>query len=293
MNVLHIGINSVPNLCIERAFRECGHNVVSVDWKDVARTASALEKALKNPPDLLFMQLHEYGGVDMRKVKALKDVGTFVVDWFGDVRDPLPQAYVDRFDAVNVTACTNYPDVEAMRAMGHDARFLQVGYDELIYRPDGPVEPAPDVVFMGNNYGTRFPLSEARAAMVAAMRERFGSRFGVYGKGWGHGSKHLDPYKEAATYRGAKVAINFDHFDRPGFFSDRYLRAMACGVFAIDGTRMPLDELIELADEWSVSDDRKRWAEYDAQDTHTNNRWHSRVKELEQWVDTARTERSK
>jgi hypothetical protein len=30
MKVLHIGINTFPNLAPERAFRECGHQVVSV-----------------------------------------------------------------------------------------------------------------------------------------------------------------------------------------------------------------------------------------------------------------------
>ena len=293
MNVLHVGINVVPNLCIERAFRECGHHVKSVDWKDAAATDRALTKALNNPPDLLFMQLHEHTGVDMAKVKALKDAGTFVVDWFGDVRDPLPQAYVDRFNSVNVTACTNYPDVDAMLAMGHDARFLQVGYDELIYRPDGPSVPAPDIVFMGNNYGTRFPLSEARAAMVAAMREHFGPRFGVYGKGWGAGSKHLDPYREAMTYRGAKVAINFDHFDRPGFFSDRYLRAMACGVVVVECTGYTPDEVVRSCNAWIQGPGLKEVGNQDADYVYTNDRWHSRVKELEQWVDTARTERNK
>jgi len=156
MRVLHIGINAVPNLCIARAFRECGHETVSVDWRDHADTCAAVDAALLFPPDLVFMQLHEGGAsVDLDKIRTIRDAGTLVVDWFGDVRDPLPQCYVDRMPYVSITACTNMPDVETMRGMGHDARFLQVGYDELIYRPDGMKAPAPLIVFMGNNYGRK------------------------------------------------------------------------------------------------------------------------------------------
>jgi len=110
----------------------------------------------------------------------------------------------------------------------------------------------------------------------------------VYGKGWGAGSKHLDPYREAMTYRGAKVAINFDHFDRPGFFSDRYLRAMGCGVLTLNATTHAIDEIIADADYWLRTEGREARAEKEGMDTYTNDRWHSRVKELEQWVETSR-----
>jgi hypothetical protein len=207
------------------------------------------------------------------------------VDWFGDVRDPLPKCYVDRFPFVNVTACTNYPDVEAMCAMGHDARFLQVGYDELIYRPDGYTMPTPPIVFMGNNYHGRFPLSDAREAMVARMRAEFGKDFAVYGTGWGPGVKRLNPEQEAATYRGALVAINFDHFDRVGFFSDRWLRAQACGCAALNLTGCELDEAVAIIREELVNGDRKYHASLAAESTYWNDRWHNRVEVLEQWTE--------
>lgn len=292
MNVLHIGINSIPNLAIARAFRDRGHTVRSVDWKDVIITDSALNKAIDNPPDLLFMQLHAYYGLNMQKVKALKEAGTFVVDWFGDVRDTLPQAYIDRFDCVNITACTNMPDVDTMKAMGHDARFLQVGYDELIYRPDGPVKATPPIVFMGNNYGERFPLSVKRAEMVEAMRREFGADFAVYGKGWGN-SRLVHPDEEAAIYRGAKVAINFDHYDRPGFYSDRYLRAMACGCLTLNATTHAVDEIIADVNYWIRSEGRQARAALEAHKTYANERWHNRIQTLEQWATTARPTNTK
>ena len=289
MNVLHIGINSIPNLAIARAFRERGHDVISIDWKDRKQTGAALKSMT---PDLLFMQLQGPDLVDGNLVRAMRDRGTFVVNWTGDVRHPLPQHYIDMAANVNVTAFTNMPDVEEMQALGFDARFLQVGYDELIYRPDGPVKATPPIVFMGNNYGTRFPLSEARAEMVEAMRREFGPDFAVYGKGWGN-SRRVHPDEEAAIYRGTKVAINFDHYDRPGFFSDRYLRSRACGCLTLNATTHSFAQIIADATYWMRSEYRRPTAEKEAAETYANDRWHNRIDTLEQWATTARPTNTK
>ena len=284
MKVLHIGINASPNLAIARAFRVCGHGTTGLGWRDRKATNAALDAALMDGTELCFMQLQAANVVDATRVRALRDAGCFVVNWCGDVRDPLPQHYVDMADHVSVTSFTNMPDVEALKAMGFDARFLQVGYDELIYTPEGSAMPTPPIVFMGNNFVDRFPLSGARAAMVVRMRQAFGKDFAVYGSGWGYGIKRLNPEQEAATYRGAKVAINFDHFDREGFHSDRYLRAMACGCFTIEATRLDLDEIVEAVREWIGADFRAEHATEDAAHMTENNRWHNRVAVLEEWT---------
>lgn len=285
MKVLHIGINAIPNLCIARAFRECGHETVSVDWSNRPATNAAMDQALATGVDLVFMQLQGPDVVDARRVAALRDAGAFVVNWTGDVRHPLPDHYVSMAEHVNVTAFTNMPDVEEMRGMGFDARFLQVGYDELIYKPDGMKAPSPPIVFMGNNYGQRFPLSKERAAMVARMRSEFGRDFAVYGKKWGPGSAILDPFTEAATYRGCKVAINFDHFDRRGFYSDRLLRAMACGCPTLDATRLPVDDIVDLCRSVLEHPYDEMQRMMIAQETHDLDRWHNRIAILEQWTE--------
>ena len=287
MRVLHIGINAIPNLAIARAFRECGHEVVSIDWKDKAGTHAALKAAIANPPDLCFLQLQSAGAVESNQIAKLKAAGTFVVNWTGDVRHPLPLHYVEMAQHVNVTAFTNVPDVEEMCAMGHDARFLQVGYDELIYRADGPIAKGPPVVFMGNNYTDRFPMSEARSKMVAHMRAALGADFAVYGSGWGQ-SKRLNPEEEAARYRGALVAINFDHYSRHGFFSDRRLRAMACGVALVNAPAYGWD-FDRMAKACRTYLDNplaaKLHGDEAAEHAYTHERWHNRVKVLEEWTN--------
>ena len=57
LKVLHIGINTSPNLAIARAFRECGHDTTSLDWKDRKGTNAALDAALMDGTELCFMQL--------------------------------------------------------------------------------------------------------------------------------------------------------------------------------------------------------------------------------------------
>jgi hypothetical protein len=285
MRVLHIGINRVPNLGISRAMRDRGHAVESVDIGETARIKHLLST---ERPDMLFMQLHENNAVPMGMVKELKDRGTFVVDWFGDVRDDLPRAYVDRFRAVNVTACTNMRDIATMQAMGHDARFLQVGYDEEIYTDQGKrLSGIAPIVFMGNNYGMRFPLSQHRADMVEAMRDAFKLDFAVYGKGWG--THALDPITEACVYRSTTVAIHADHYDIEGFFSDRALRASACGARVVTVTGLPLEQCVaKVREELPFGRDpiAAGWAKH-------NHTWHQRIKQLERWQATHREARTR
>jgi hypothetical protein len=106
----------------------------------------------------------------------------------------------------------------------------------------------------------------------------------VYGTGWGAGVKRLNPEQEAATYRGASVAINFDHFDREGFFSDRYLRAAACGCPVLNLTRATLDEAVANVREELFRPLSSADAQLHSAYTMTTDRWHNRVEVLEQWT---------
>ena len=279
MKILHLRMMGPE---FDRCARELGHEVESVTRMDPYTMNKALQRALADPPDLVFIQIHAKGPEpDWRLVGALKDAGVFVVEWFGDVRDPLPQCYVDRMPYVNVTACTNYPDVNTMHEMGHDARFLQIGYDETIYKVDGPKWNDPkDVVFIGNNYGKRFPLSEHRAKVVRLMHQHFGDRFAVYGRGWGKGSHAVGPEEEAAIYRSCKVALNLDHFYRDGFYSDRLLRATGCGAYVVDLTDVNEHLCIKMA-QFAVNGCGDQTLSTSVRLYHT---WHDRINTLHAWT---------
>jgi glycosyltransferase involved in cell wall biosynthesis len=263
--------------------------------------AHILERAADLRPDLVFIQSHETPVVSPETLDALRDQGAFVVFWVGDVRDPIPSYYDAVAPRVDVIAFTNIPDVLEMRARGHRSEYLQIGYDETIYDPGAErssKRPRRGVVFMGNNYKGRFPQSDSRAAMVNRLRREFGSDFTLFGKGWGGQAWATTPTDEVKAYRSAIVAVNWDHFHRPYFASDRILRAQACGCAVVSqdyeglseehpyvGGASDLDEMVKMVREALEHPEIARQSgERCAQNVRERHTWHQRIKTLEQWV---------
>jgi hypothetical protein len=292
MKILHIAMGTPE---FDRAATELGHDVRRIHWPDyfgrknisIKPIEPAIAEAVKVfAPDLVFIQTHERQVVSEAALRFMKTSGAMVVFWVGDVRDPLPAYYLWMAHHVHIMALTNEPDVEHLRSLGHDARFLQIGYDETIFNTTGPVaKDAPDVVFMGSNYIGRFPLSNHRAELVAALYAKFGKRFKVYGTGWSYpGVRYVNNQEEAAIYRGCKVAIHADHFDREGFFSDRWLRAQACGAATLNLTAVPVDEAVAIVCEELENEDARYHASLCAESTRLNDTWHNRINTLEGWL---------
>lgn len=284
MKIIHLAMG-MPEF--DWACHDLGHQHIRIDWGQhpyAKRQQVLTETAERFHPDVVFMQLQTPDIVDPATIKRLRDGGAMVVNWTGDVRDPIPQHYLDMAPHVTITAFTNHPDAEALRAMGHDARFLQIGYDPEIYNADRRYPTKHRVVFIGNDYGNRFPLSEARRLKVMALHRAFPSDFASFGKGFG---KILRNGADADIYRGALVAINLDHFHRPGFFSDRYIRSRACGAYTIDGTALSVDGLIDAVR--AALNHPTETAELglaQAKSVLENDRWHNRIETLEQWRAT-------
>lgn len=214
----------------------------NVNFKEVA-----LEKFRKFQPDIVFMQIQSPGVVDAEFIKKFS--GALVINWTGDVRFPIPQWYID-IAPYCVTMFTNMNDVHSLSHMGYNADYLQIGYDPNIYNPDIPEIIKHDVVFLANNYGDAFPLSDYRVKIVNALRDEFGEKFALYGNGWEHcnGNVNGSQYLEAAVYRSSKIAISCSHFNYERYFSDRLLRAMGTGVMVLshhyEGVREDFDASI-------------------------------------------------
>ena len=231
MNFLHLAMGSPE---IDRSLREAGHRVERINWKDwkgrEALQAHVLNVCAKFRPDVVFMQLQTPNVIHPHTVHRMREGGAVVMNWTGDVRDPLPDHYPHMAPHVNVTLFTNGTDVDKMRAMGYHADYLQIGYDETIYKLLEQPTYRSGVVFIGNNYGDKFPESRSRAKLVEALRTTFGHKFEVYGSKWGSGARPCISLEEVDIYHHALVAVNWDHFVRPYFASDRILRAQACGA---------------------------------------------------------------
>lgn len=243
MKVLHVALG-MPEF--DRAMEAAGHDVVRIDWRKLAGRSpgpypravhAAIDKALASfRPDLVFMQLQRAAVVHPILVEKARKAGAVVMNWCGDVRDPLPTHYIDLGKHVNVTLFTNMPDVEEMRSYGLPCDFLQIGYDPTIYRlPDRPVR-REGVIFIGNNYPNTFPESASRLAFCDRARRVLGGAFKMYGNHWPFAGVRMTKgaEEEVEAYWSAEVAVNWDHFNRDGFHSDRLWRAAACGCKIVD-----------------------------------------------------------
>jgi hypothetical protein len=185
-------------------------------------------------PDLIFMQMQTANIIDAVVADQLREDGCIVVNWTGDVRQPIPKWYYDLGNHVTITCFSNEADVNEFKKAGLPAEFLNIGFDETVYCPDGPIQAAPSIVFLGSHYGMdAFPLSRMRHEMVHKLREKYGSEFGCFGNGWEFPSKMLNQQEEAELYRSCKIAINVSHFELERYYSDRIFRIMGSGAFCL------------------------------------------------------------
>lgn len=187
-------------------------------------------------PDVVFMHIQSGDVVTIETVKIMSK-SSVVVNWTGDVREKVPQWMIDYSKYVDVTLFTNMNDVDVCLANGVNADYLQVGFDSKHFNPLGNTDSKyPEIIFLGSNYGTTpFPLTQLRSDMVTTLRNRYGSRFGVYGGGWsGMENGNITSYdEEGKAYRSCKIAINLSHFAYKRYSSDRMYRILGSGAFCL------------------------------------------------------------
>lgn len=292
--------------CIGRAFEDAGHEIRVVDWRKYSKEQHrhriepyCIEEARAFLPDLAFCQFQAPGLITPKFPKELKDLGCFSVNWTGDVRHPLPDWYKEVAPYFSVSAFTNLTDVEEVRALGHRSEFLQIGYDARIYNTEG-AGVRSGIVFLGNNYGGyKYAESQSRRDMVHAMKEAFGDDFKVYGMSWEpYRGQYVREPEDAPILRQSLIALNWDHFHRPGFASDRLLRATACGCYTISQYYEGIDEehpdvvavrsIPEMVDAVKVAlsnpERTQALGAKMAAHTPTAHQWGNRVKIIEGWM---------
>lgn len=215
---------------------ECYH----LDWYPYQHNKSELQSIILGiketfNPDIVFIHTQSGDVIDIQTLNVLSR-NAIVFNWTGDVRHPLPQFYIDIGRHVTATLFTNMVDVELCNTLGIKADFLQVGFDSAYFNPLGKTDSKyPEIIFLGSNYPNVFPLSNLRYEMVHGLKNEFGSRFGVYGGGWGDlCNGYIDNYAdEGIAYRSCKIAINLSHFAYSRYSSDRMFRILGSGAFCL------------------------------------------------------------
>lgn len=243
--LLHIGMNPENQKCMIQALNNASDEYKFIDWKRVKETFGddyknyILNEIYQMSPNLIFMQIQTPDIITSDMIDIInKMVVCKIVNWSGDVREPLPEWYANVGKINNVVTCfTNEDDVkELSEKYNCKSYFLQIGYEHTVFTKDGSIKPAPDIVFFGNNYG-KFPLSKLRYDMVNLLNSTYGSKFQVYGTGWGGMFNPINlnnkSTRESEIYRSCKIAINLSHFDKSRYASDRLFRAMGCGAFVL------------------------------------------------------------
>lgn len=248
-------------------------------------------------PELTFLQLQT---PDILTAFELKQTSGIGVSWTGDCRQPTPQHYYDTAQYINISLFSNETDVENLRSKGLKADFMNIGFNDDTFKPaSGPKNGK--VIFLGNDYGNRFPMSAQRREMVKRLIKRYGKQFEVYGYGWdglGRDVRWLPEPREAQAYQSCSIAICQNHFnDVARFSSDRVFRAMGSGAFLLCNhypaiekdftigkhldTWHDLEELERQVDRY-LSDDTKREeiANEGCTYVHATQTWKCRMAEL-------------
>jgi glycosyltransferase involved in cell wall biosynthesis len=233
-HLLHIGLSATgtPINGLQKALMNIGYAYDEVYTGTPNINEVIRQKIDKDCPEIVWMQIQRRDIVSLETLAYIKAKGCFIINWTGDKREQVPSWMIDSAPHLSLTTFSNQEDVDKCKAIGINSAFLEIGYDETIYTPNGPKVPAPEIVFLGNNNG-KFPLSPLRVQMVNLLSEKYGTRFGVYGSGWSHYPRNVGNYMgnqagEAQLLRSAKIAINLSHFDC--YSSDRLYRALGSGA---------------------------------------------------------------
>lgn len=208
-----------------------------LDWYGSPREGfrqRLLTTAAEFKPDLIFAQFQTPDVIDEETARTLVDLCPHCVSWNGDVRAETAPWQFQLGHTGWIMLNSNMRDVNVLAARGHKSRYMQIGFDPLIFRPDAEsTGDAPPIIFLGNNYGKmHFPLSDQRREMVDLLERRYPNSFQAYGSGW-RGSHTVQHAEEAYLYRSCAIAIGHNHYCLPRYFSDRQLRAMGCGAFLL------------------------------------------------------------
>lgn len=268
--VLHTHLETAddPQAGLVRALQKLGSAGYSqVAWPNMSRAVverAVVDAATQLRPTLVFMQLQTPDVVSPATItrvrEAVNDPRLVIVTWCGDVAGRNSPWDVDwqvpLGRAVDLTLHSSFTHVKALRAAGVErAAYLQIGYDEEQYRPAPGTPHAHDICFLGNRYYTPAYLSsmrehdaDLREAVILAMSQAFGDRFGLYGSGHAGGLGQIALRDAHAAYHRSAIGLNIslcNFFD--AYSSDRIFRILGCGS-ALLTKRFPMMSVYGLRD---------------------------------------------
>ena len=137
MKLLHIGLCvSEGENGFQKAFKDVlgNENYFELSTGEQHLNVKILQKFNECKPDIVFFQIQAENIVGNQTFDYLKSNGAFVINWTGDKRNSVPQWMVDAAPFVSLTAFSNMEDVRELNKLGYDSEYLEIGYDENIYK---------------------------------------------------------------------------------------------------------------------------------------------------------------
>ena len=241
MKILHIGLMvNGRGEGLSAAFKKA-----STFYAEFKLTSSlpAQIKSLPFNPDIVFLQIQndQIGKVNATALLSgplneLRKKGAFIVNWDGDIRNNLAAWKAPFARCCDVTAFSNERDIAKFKA--GRAEFLQIGIDPEVFKKWDKIN-SKSIVFMGNDYGSQFPLGSLRREAVLSLNRR--TDFASYGNYKGSsGNLNADPNNpfinqshESKIYSSCKIAVSISHYKTDRYTSDRLLRCMGSGAFTL------------------------------------------------------------
>lgn len=192
--------------------------------------------ALEYQPDIIWAQLQETDVILPETWQQIKEQhpNIWLTCWSGDARDYVPagmQQWLKYFDIFY----NDTDQLELYKPYCNRYIVMPIAVDPEEGTDYSHLTPnIPDIVFIGNNYGTTFSNGPFRQELMAALTKEFGNHFGVFGTGWDQNEVNIlgsCPVKhQGAYYHKAKIIISVDHIKGILHWSERLVWALMSGT---------------------------------------------------------------
>lgn len=235
MRILNVGLMiGNPENGFQKAMKRVatnGYAELHCGGKSFKQDVVELAKQFK--PRLIFIQTQQEGILDEYTAYELSKIG-FTVNFSGDVREKLPDWYINVGKYLHLSTFTNMVDVKRCREKGLRSDYLEIGVDPTIFKKRDVPKSKHKLVAHFNDYGNLFPLSQYRRDIVKRLKSEFGDSFGIYGNFPNKdGDFNNNQELESMNYNAAKIAVNTSHFDYERYASDRMLRITGSGCMCL------------------------------------------------------------
>lgn len=305
-SVLHIALNSEFQKSLGKALGTLGKYSL-IDWRNVLKDSDLkslhrkiLGAVYEYKTDFIFMQIQTPDIITKQLIDEINKLSpnVFILNWNGDVRIETPEWMIELAKCKNFhTAFTNMRDVNKLQELGFDnTHFVPIGFEETIFNNKIDIMPKiPKIVFTGNNYGDKFPLTNLRMETISLLKRHYNDSFAVQGSGWGnYSNKTLSKLVSSKLYKNTKISISMNNINVYRYTSDRLYNIMACGCFALthfcDGLQLDFEnkkhlvywesykELLDSVKYYlSNEEERKQIADAGYKEVWSKHRWIHRI----------------